>query len=394
MSRLLWPLALIWVGYAVFGRRWRIAPRLAAAGGQRPATRSVVAVVPARNEAAELPHTLPALLAQRGVPLHVVLVDDHSDDGTADVARRLAAGAGAADRLSVVTGRPLPPGWTGKVWAQHQGVERAAALGAEWVWLTDADIQHGPDVLARLLDTGGREARDMVSVMARLRCRTVFEKLLIPAFTYFFAMLYPFPSTCNDRSRAAGAAGGCVLVRRALLERAGGMAAIRDAVIDDCSLARVCKDAGGRLWLGYDPEVNSTRGYPTLAAIWDMVARSAYTQLRRNPFLLLGCIIGLAWVFLLPLAAIVAGDGVARLLGILAYGGMASTYRPMVVWLGCRPAWALAIPVSALVYTGMTVSSAWRHHRGHGAAWKGRAYGAETPGPACVAGRPEDAVSG
>jgi hopene-associated glycosyltransferase HpnB len=386
MTVLLWPLALGWLGYAVFGRRWRIAPRLDATAPADVPAASVVAVVPARNEAEELPRTLPSLLAQRGARLHVVLVDDHSDDGTAAVARRLASDAGAADRLTVLAARPLPAGWTGKVWAQQQGVEHAATLGADWIWLTDADVRHGPDVLARLLDTAARRERDLVSVMARLRCAIAVEKLLIPAFTYFFAMLYPFPAIGNDRSRAAGAAGGCVLVRRALLERAGGIAAIRDAVIDDCALARVCKDAGGRLWLGYDPAVESTRGYPTLASVWDMVARSAYTQLHYNPLLLLGCVVGLGWVFLSPIAAVVAGGATARVLGLVTYAAMVWTYAPMVRYLGCGTAWALAIPVSALLYTAMTVSSAWRHHRGRGAAWKGRAYG-----PGVVAGA-DDAV--
>ena len=166
------------------------------------------------------------------------------------------------------------------------------------------------------------------------------------------------------------------MVRRTLLDRAGGIAAIRDAVIDDCALARVCKDVGGRLWLGYDPGVNSTRGYDTLASIWDMVARSAYTQLQHSPFLLVGCVLGLAYVFLLPVAALVFGTGWVRLCGLIVYAAMVWTYAPMVRWLGCGAAWALAIPLSAALYTGMTMSSGWRYHFGAGAAWKGRAYGA------------------
>jgi hopene-associated glycosyltransferase HpnB len=254
-------------------------------------------------------------------------------------------------------------------------VQAATARGAEWVWLTDADVRHAPGVLARLLATTRRDGRDFVSVMARLRCATAVERLLIPAFTYFFATLYSFHATGNDRSRTAGAAGGCVLVRRSLIERIGGMAAIRDAVIDDCALARACKDAGGRLWLGYDAGVDSTRGYPSLAAVWDMVARSAYTQLRLNPLVLVGCVLGLAYVFLVPMAAIAVGPPLARAAGLVAYAAMVRTYLPMVRWLGCAPGWALALPASATLYGAMTVSSAWRHHRGAGAAWKGRAYG-------------------
>jgi len=374
MLELVAVVAVVWCAHAVFGWHWRIAPRLAAAAPGAALDDCVVAVVPARNEADELPRTLGALLAQ-DESLHVILVDDHSTDGTSEVARRIAAEQGALARLSVVAAAPLPSGWTGKVWAQHQGVTAAIARGAAWVWLTDADIHHAPGVLARLLATARREERDLVSVMARLRCATVVEKLLIPAFTYFFATLYSFRGTGHDRSRTAGAAGGCVLLRTTLLERIGGMAAIRDAVIDDCSLARACKDAGGRLWLGYDAGVDSTRGYPSLAAVWDMVARSAYTQLRLNPLIVAGCVLGLGFVFLVPLAAIAAGSAPARLLGLVAYAAMVQTYLPMVRWLGCAPGWALALPLSATLYAAMTVSSAWRHHRGAGAAWKGRAYG-------------------
>ncbi|MGH7894454.1 MAG: glycosyltransferase [Candidatus Binatia bacterium] len=204
---------------------------------------------------------------------------------------------------------------------------------------------------------------------------------MIPAFTYFFATLYSFHGIRADRSREAGAAGGCILVRATLLERVGGMAAIRDAVIDDCSFAGVCKRAGGRLWLGYDPGVGSTRGYPGLGAIWDMVARSAYTQLRHSPLILGGCVLGLAYVFGLPTAAVALGSGPIPLLGLVAYAAMVWTYRPMVAYLGCRPGWALVLPVSAGLYTAMTISSAWRHHRGAGAAWKGRAYGVSSHEP-------------
>lgn len=364
--------AAIWIGYALFGRRWRIEPRLDA-GAPPPTAARVVAVIPARNEAEELPRTLPSLLAQTA-PLAIVLVDDHSDDGTGEVAHRLAEQATAAERLTVVTPPPLPNGWAGKVWAQHHGLDHAQRLGAEWIWFTDADIHHAPDVLQRLLATAAHHERDFVSVMARLRCQTGFEKLLIPAFTYFFAGLYPFRSISDDRSREAGAAGGCMLIRAEVLQRIGGMSAIRNAVIDDVSLGRSCKAAGARVWLAYDPGVNSTRGYDTLADIWNMVARSAYTQLRYSPLVLLGCVAGLAYIFLAPIAALVCGGGVIRWLGLLGYAAMVRTYRPMVRYLGCSGVWALALPLSAALYTGMTISSAWRHHFGAGAAWKGRSY--------------------
>lgn len=381
-------LAVMWVAYALFGRRWRIEPRLAA-GRPDEATMSelVVAVVAARNEADQLPQTLAALLAQRYAALQVVLIDDHSSDATAAVARRIAPAQGVRGRLTVLAAPELLAGWTGKLWAQQQGVEWAAARSAAWVWFTDADIRHAPDVLPRLLATARHEGRDLVSVMARLRCATAWEKLLVPTFTYFFAALYPFHATRDDRARTAGAAGGCILVRCEVLQRAGGLAAIRAAVIDDCALARACKVAGGRLWLGYDPGVNSTRGYDGLGGIWDMVARSAYTQLHRNPLALVGCVVGLAYVFLLPVLAGLSGWTATALLAAAAYAAMVRTYAPMVTYLSCGRAWALALPLSAALYTAMTISSAWRHHRGRGAVWKGRAYGAvRTAAPPRTAG--------
>lgn len=366
-------LALGWCLFAALGRRWRIEPRL---GDARPQPNGglVVAVVPARNEAHELPATLPCLLRQTHAQLKVLVVDDHSSDGTAAVTRQLAAEYGAADRLVVLRAPDLPEGWMGKVWAQQQGYEEARRLGAQWLWFTDADIRHDTDVVERLLTEARDSQRDFVSVMARLRCDTGFERLLIPAFTYFFAGLYPFGAVGDDTSAPAAAAGGCMLVRADLLERSGGIAAIRGAVIDDVALGRACKDAGGRLWLGYHAGVVSTRGYDTLSAIWDMVARSAYTQLHYRPLALLGCVIGLAYVYLLAPAAVIWGHGWTRGLGLIAYGAMVRTYLPMVTYLGCRRVWALLLPVSALLYTGMTISSAWRYHRGTRTRWKDRQY--------------------
>jgi len=373
MTCLLLLVAVLWLGYAWLGRRWRIEPRLDAPL-HAPFAASVVAIVPARNEAAELPQTLAALLSQSHRNLKVVLVDDHSTDGTAEVARRLATELGAADRLIVLASADLAPGWTGKVWAQQQGVEQAKQLGAEWLWFTDADIRHDRDVLQRLLTTADFRRRDFVSVMARLRCGTGFEKLLIPAFTYFFAGLYSFHRIGDDTAALAAAAGGCMLVRASALERAGGIEAIRGAVIDDVALGRACKRSGARLWLGYHDGVSSTRGYDTLAAIWGMVARSAYTQLNYSPLALIGCMLGLALVFLLPVFALLFVPGCGWWLGLIAYAAMARTYYPMVTYLGCPGWWALLLPMAALLYTGMTITSAWRFHRGTGNAWKGRAY--------------------
>jgi hopene-associated glycosyltransferase HpnB len=372
----IWAVALVgilWLGFALFDRRWRIAPRLHDPDDAQSSLR-VVAVVPARNEAKQLPGTVVALLAQDHPALSIIVVDDHSEDGTGDVARRIAEEAGAVERLTVITPPGLPPGWAGKVWAQHHGVERALAERPDWIWLTDADIRHDRDVLSRLLATARLEGRDLVSVMARLRCRTAWERLLVPAFTYFFAVLYPFPSVLDDGSRVAAAAGGCMLVRREVMERIGGMAAIRDAVIDDVTFSRACKAVGARLWLGYHPGVDSTRGYDDLESIWNMVARSAYTQLGYNPLALFGCVLGLALAFLVPVSAVLFGSGAVRVLGSVAYGAMVRTYAPMVRYLGAGFVWALTLPVAAGLYIGMTISSAWRHHAGAGATWKGRAY--------------------
>ncbi|GIW45190.1 MAG: glycosyl transferase family 2 [Candidatus Binatia bacterium] len=372
MAWLLAGAALAWVVYAVFGRRWRVEPLL-----ERVAPGSygrVVAVVPARNEAQELPATLPCLFRQTYEDFSIVLVDDHSTDDTAAIAARLALEYGAKARLQIVQPPPLPPGWMGKVWAQKAGCTEAARLGAEWIWFTDADIRHEPDVLERLLSTATRHGRDFVSVMARLRTDTWAEKLLIPAFTYFFAMLYPFHRIADDTKSDSGAAGGCMLVRRELLERAGGLDAIRDAVIDDVALASAAKRVGGRLWLGYHPGVQSTRGYGSLRAVTDMVARSAYTQLHYNPLLLVVCVVGLFFVFLWPFMALWLAPFPAKWWAALAYAAMVRTYLPLVHFLGCGATWALALPMAAALYLWMTVLSAWRFYRGTRTRWKGREY--------------------
>ncbi len=377
MHWVLFLVALGWVGYAVWGRRWRVEPMLERAYPGEWGR--VVAVVPARNEALELPVTLPCLLRQTYGDFHVVLVDDHSTDNTAAVAEQLAREYGAEGRFHLVQPPPLPEGWMGKVWAQRAGYEEARRLGAAWIWFTDADIRHEPDVLERLLTTAERWERDFVSVMARLRTDTLAEKLLIPAFTYFFAMLYPFHRIARDELADAGAAGGCMLVRKELLERAGGIDAIRDAVIDDIALAKACKRAGGRLWLGYHPGVQSTRSYGSLGAIWAMVARSAYTQLNYNPLLLAVCVFGLFVVFVWPALALLGFAAGRKLWGLVAVLAMARTYLPFVRYLGCGSLWSLTLPVAATLYTAMTVTSAWWYYRGTRTRWKGREYGRSEP---------------
>ena len=360
---------LAWVYLAVFhGGFWRTDQELPPVS-TLAVWPDVVAVIPARNEADILPLTLPTLLRQ-DYPgqLSVVLVDDESTDGTGDVARTLGA--------TVISGTPLPVGWAGKVWAMAQGVE--AAGEPEYLLFTDADIAYEPGVLRDLVASAGDRA--LVSQMALLRCDTFAERLLIPAFVYFFAKLYPFRRV--NRGRAAAAAGGCMLVRRSALADAGGLAGISGARIDDVALGTLLARAGSSCWLGFTAKVRSIRAYEGMAPIWDMVARSAYTQLRYSPVALIGTVAGLAWLYLLPPAATVAGivlvtAGVARAgwlagAGIAAWAIMSATYLPMLRLNRLFPARAPSLPLIAALYAGMTISSGWRHYAGRGGEWKGR----------------------
>jgi hopene-associated glycosyltransferase HpnB len=336
---------------------------------------SVAVVVPARDEARVLPASLPTLLAQRYPGrARVILVDDNSRDGTAELARRLATEVGGVPLCTTGPGEP-PDGWTGKLWALAHGVAEAGDV--DYLLFTDADIAHGPASLASLVAaaTGGR---DLVSLMATLRTRTGWERLLVPAFVYFFAMLYPFRRVNRPTARTAAAAGGCVLVRREVLARAGGIAAVRGALIDDVAVARLVKRAGGRTWLGLAREVRSVRPYPRLADLWDMVARSAYTQLRHSPLLLAGTVLGLALVFLAPpvvtVAGALTGQAPVLLAGGVAWLAMSVSYVPTLRFYGRPLITAPLLPATALLYTAMTLDSARRHWTGRGATWKGRGY--------------------
>lgn len=338
---------------------------------------SVCVVVPARDEAVVLPASLPSLLAQ-DYPgrAEVFLIDDGSTDGTGELACELARRHEGLPLTVASPGEP-PAGWTGKLWAVRHGITLARAREPEYLLLTDADIAHAPDSLRALVAAAGTGGFDVVSQMARLRVASGWERLVVPAFVYFFAQLYPF-RWIGRRGRTAAAAGGCVLLRTGAAERARIPDAIRHAVIDDVALARAVKGSGGRVWLGLAERADSVRPYPRLRDLWRMVARSAYAQLRHNPLVLAGTVAGLALVYLVPPLAVVVGavrgETAAAVLGGAAWLVMAGTYAPMVRHYR-QPLWlAPLLPFTAFLYLLMTVDSAVQHYRGRGAAWKGRTY--------------------
>jgi hopene-associated glycosyltransferase HpnB len=329
---------------------------------------SVSIVVPARDEADGIAASIGSLLAQDypGV-FEVVLVDDNSTDATAALARSLARDLPNAGRLRVIDGAPRPPGWAGKLWAVHQGVDHSTG---ELVLLTDADIVHDPAHLSSLVAHLQAHALDMTSEMVALRCESLAERALIPAFVYFFALLYPFAWVNDGLRKTAAAAGGTVLIRRAALGRVGGIASISGALIDDVALATRVK-RGGRIWLGHSALAKSVRPYPGAADVWRMIARSAYVQLKLSPWMLAGSLAGLFVLFLVPPLATFGGSVV----GAAAWALMAASFWPSLKRFGLNPLWSLALPLMALFYMAATFGSALDHHRGRGVVWKSRAYG-------------------
>ncbi|GAA2912067.1 MULTISPECIES: glycosyltransferase [Streptomyces] len=339
---------------------------------------SVCVVVPARDEVAMLPAALPSLLLQ-DYPgrAEVFFVDDGSSDGTGDLARELARRHGGLPLTVGSPGEP-PAGWAGKLWAVRHGIGLARARDPEYLLLTDADIAHAPDSLRELVAAARAGDFDVVSQMARLRVESAWERLVVPAFVYFFAQLYPFRRIGGVGTRTAAAAGGCVLVRAETAERVRIPDAFRHAVIDDVALARAVKRGGGRVWLGLADRVDSVRPYSRLHDLWRMVSRSAYAQLRHSPLLLAGTVAGLALVYLVPPVAVVAGlaagSAAAAITGGLSWLVMTGTYVPMLRYYR-QPLWlAPLLPFTAFLYLLMTVDSAVQHYRGRGAAWKGRTY--------------------
>jgi hopene-associated glycosyltransferase HpnB len=334
----------------------------------------VVAVIPARNEADMLPDTLASLLRQ-DYPgqFAVVLVDDHSEDATADAARAVPGLPQSKHPLTILAAAALPQGWTGKLWAVRQGVAQASEAPdpADYLLLTDADIAYAPDAVRRLVAHALARDLALASLMVELHCESPAEKALVPAFVFFFQMLYPFAWVSDPRRKTAAAAGGCMLVRRDALQRAGGIDAIRGALIDDCALARAVKPVGP-ISLGLTRKVHSRRPYPALADIRHMVSRSAYDQLGCSPLLLAGSVAGMALVYLAPpLFAFFAG-GPARVLGIAAWALMAAAFQPILRFYRRSPLWGLALPAIAAAYVAFTLDSAYQHARGRGGLWKGR----------------------
>jgi len=351
-------------------------------GGPLPAVwPEVIAVIPARDEADGVGQTVGSLLRQ-DYPgsFSLILVDDESVDGTADVARQAAAACGRLDRLTIIAGATLPAGWTGKLWAMKQGVERATAAAPEFLLLTDADIVFAPDALHRLVSQSLCEGLALSSLMAKLRCESLAERALIPAFIFFFQMLYPF-SWVNDRRRAtAAAAGGCMLVRRDALQAAGGVEAIRGALIDDCAMARILKEQG-QIRLSLSECVASIRPYSTMTEIRRMVVRSAYAQLRYSPLLLAVALAGLTLVFVVPVIAALFGHGAAQILGLLAWTIMAVAFQPTLRFYALSPLWGPILPAIALAYLAFTLESAYQFIRGRGGLWKGRVQSRATEAP-------------
>ncbi|HEY2873426.1 MAG TPA: glycosyltransferase [Reyranella sp.] len=333
---------------------------------------NVTAVVPARNEADVIEQSIGSLLRQ-DYPgaFRVVLVDDGSDDGTAD--RALAARDGAG-RLDILRGSPLPAGWTGKVWAQHQGVTHALASDnkPDYLLLTDADIGHAPDNLRGLVAQAESQQLVLTSSMVELSCRGWAERFLIPAFVFFFQMLYPFAWVADRNCTVAAAAGGCMLARREALERIGGMASIRAEIIDDCALARQLK-AQGAIRLGLTRRARSLRPYEGLGEIGRMVSRSAYAQLDYSPLMLAGTVAGMAITYLVPVLLALFGHGPVQAAGLAAWLLMAIAFQPMLRFYRLSPLWGLALPAIATAYAVFTVQSALAVWRGQGGQWKGRA---------------------
>lgn len=359
----------VWTYLLFFrGGFWRLPYRPSPLAAAMP-NRSVVAVIPARDEAAVIGQAIGSLCAQDyGGALHIIVVDDQSSDGTADTAR---AAAGACGRLTICPGKPLPPGWTGKLWAMRQGVEAARPRRPDFLLLTDADIVHAPGNLRELVARSETGGYDLVSLMVRLNCRSVWERLLIPAFVFFFFKLYPPLWVADPLRRTSAAAGGCMLIRAETLDRIGGIGGIRHEIIDDCALARRVKSVG-RVWLGPSVRTRSIHEYRSWRAIWDMVVRSAFAQLGYSAVMLALTLLGLVLTYLAPPLLLLSSQPAAALCGALAWLGMGIAFLPTLRAYAASPLLAPLLPLIALFYAAATIASAVQFWRGRGGYWKGR----------------------
>jgi hopene-associated glycosyltransferase HpnB len=366
---------LIWL-YLTFARGgfWLVGTLLSTDEAPLGAVARVVVIIPARNEAAVVGLAVQSLLAQNFAgELHIVVVDDASTDGTADVVRATAAQLGAVERVTVIRGSGPDPGWSGKVCAMARGVTAAEALQPDYLLFTDADIHHEPDNVARLVANARQLNADLLSSMVQLTVSNNAERWLIPAFVFFFLKLYPPAWIARPDAATAGAAGGCMLVRPQALARSGGLGAIRAQIIDDCSLARSIKRAGGRVCLGLTRRARSLRPYGSAGEVGRMIARTAFNQLGHSWLLLLGTLLGLLVTYLLPPLLLFSGSLTGMIGGAAAWALMSLCYAPMVRFYDLNPLWVFTLPAAAAFYAGATVYSAWQYRLGRGGQWKGRA---------------------
>jgi hopene-associated glycosyltransferase HpnB len=370
---------LTWI-YLLLARGgfWRMETADEPSADQDPPARRIAIIIPARNEADVVASSVQSLLRQDYPgPTHIFLVDDHSSDGTAETARQAALEVDGVDRLSVIRAEPLPSGWSGKLWAISRGLQAAGSFGADYYLFTDADVAHTPDNLASLVERAESGNFDLVSLMVKLHCESLAERLLIPAFVFFFFKLYPPAWVERSDRRTAAAAGGCMLVRPAALARIGGISAIHDQLIDDCALARALKRSG-RIWLEPTTKAWSLRRHESWTEIGRMISRTAFTQLRHSVALLFAVCLGMATVYLAPPALIFFGGRVA-ILGAAAWLLMSFAYWPAVRLYRLSPSWAPFLPAAALFYLGATLMSALDFWRGRGGQWKGRIQDSSLP---------------
>lgn len=371
-----------WIFLLLFwGKFWQGKQQLEPQQSSLKSYPTIWGIIPARDEAVVIASSLTSLLNQKySGNFHLVLIDDHSSDRTAEIAQSTAQTLNQSNRLTIIPGQPLPPGWKGKLWAMAQGIEFAQQQipSPDYFWFTDADIAHQADNLQQLVIKAETENLDLVSLMVLLRCKSKWEKLLIPAFVFFFQKLYPFPWVNNPQKAIAAAAGGCILISQSALTEIGGIAAIKDALIDDCSLAKAVKSQQKPIWLGLTQNVSSLRPYDGLKAIWEMVARTAYSQLNYSWLLLIGTVIAMSVIYLTAPLALITGIITHNWLLIrsatVIWLLMSIAYFPTIRLYNLPLFWTLSLPAIAFLYTLMTIDSAIKYYQGKGGSWKGRTY--------------------